>query len=97
MSRATVQRQFIIDEAERTIAALEAAPQGDVCESHSSLAKGIATSLRMLIPLYRAEENGSCSPVQGLLKGTPLALAWGWVPIPFLIFLWLVGKSRGWW
>ena len=92
--------EYIIKQAENLAADLEngTSPGIEVCQAHETLAKGIATSLRMLIPLYKAEKNGSGKAgLEKFISGTPLTFIAGWIPTAILIFLFLVGKGKGWW
>lgn len=87
--------EFIIKQAEALAAKLEEQPEPDieVCRAHETLSKGIATSLRMLIPLYKAESTGG---LNGVVRQT-CASRYGWLTIPVLGFLWLIGHGKGWW
>ena len=90
---------YVISDAEESIAELEApVPAGvQVCVLHEKLARGQARALKLLIPLYRAYENGGRRRMDSLFRGSPVALLAGWLPTIVLFFVWLVGKGKSWW
>lgn len=90
---------YVIADAEESIKELEAPlPEGvEVCQQHEKLARSSARTLKLLIPLYKAYENGGRKKLDQVFKGSPLALLSAWLPVPLLLFLFLVGKGKGWW
>lgn len=90
---------YAIADAEESIKELEAPiPDGVVvCQLHEKLARASARTLKLLIPLYKAYENGGRKKLDQVFKGSPVTLLAGWLPTAALIFLFLVGKGKGWW
>lgn len=88
--------QLVIRDAEQLIQRLEQPRDAGTRADDDDLVRGVVLSLKMLLPLY-ARVEAMPSPLVGLLSGTPLAMLTAVVPAPFLLFLFFVGKGRGWW
>jgi hypothetical protein len=102
MANGNVMDEIVIKQAEELIEDLESPDQQSqtmYCKNHGTVVKAQALTLKLLIPLYRQKRNGEQrnTGAWSFLSKTPLAMLSGSVPPSVLLFLYFIGRGRGWW
>jgi len=94
--RGEASQAVVEKEIELALRDLDTTPANSVCVDHHKIVTGQKLTLRLLWAIYRRQQNnGRAESISW--KGLASAAAGLGVPTPVLVFVYLVGQSRGWW